>query len=182
MSERVRIGSCANPAEATLMRSFFDAHGVPIAINGEQHASMLGGLGGGFISLDISVAADDAERARELLADFRKAAVDEQQQDEEDDDDGDELSLRLERRKRIGIAILLSCFVSFGTAHLSAGAYKRALALAVFEILAIRELVVHGPFPGALMLFAAIICDAVGAVSVISANFARRIPRAKVRK
>jgi Putative prokaryotic signal transducing protein len=182
MSERVRIGSCANPAEATLLRSFFDAHGVPIAINGEQHASMLGGLGGGFISLDISVSAEDAERASELLADFRKAAVDEQPQDEEDDDGGDELSLRLERRKRIGIAILLSCFVSFGTAHLSAGAYKRALALAVFEILAIRELVVHGPFPGALMLFAAIIYDAVGAVSVISNNFARRIPRAHVRK
>jgi hypothetical protein len=183
MSERVRIGSCANPAEATLLRSFFDAHGVPIAINGEQHASMLGGLGGGFISLDISVSAEDAERASELLADFRKAAVDEQQHEADDDDDGsDELSLRLERRKRIGIAILLSCFVSFGTAHLSAGAYKRALALAVFEILAIRELVVHGPFPGALMLFAAIIYDAVGAVSVISANFARRIPRAHVRK
>ncbi|HEY3805641.1 MAG TPA: DUF2007 domain-containing protein [Kofleriaceae bacterium] len=183
MSERVRIGSCANPAEATLLRSFFDAHEVPIAISGEQHASMLGGLGGGFISLDISVATEDVERASELLADFRNAKVDQpDDEDEAADDEVDDLSLRLERRKRIGIAIMLAVFVSFGTAHLSAGAYKRALALAVLEVLAIRELVVHGPWPGAPMLFAAMIYDVVGAIAVIRANFARRLPRATLRK
>jgi hypothetical protein len=181
MGDRVRIGRCANPAEATLLRSFFDAHGIPVVINGEQHAGMLGGLGGSFISLDIQVAAEDGERASELLAEFQRTNEAEAVE-EDDDDEPDDLSFRLERRKRIGIAIMLAVFVSFGTAHLSAGAYKRAFALALLEILAIRELVVHGPWPGAAMLVGAILFDVIGAIHTIQKNFAQRIPSAKLRK
>jgi hypothetical protein len=181
MGDRVRIGRCANPAEATLLRSFFDAHGIPVVINGEQHAGMLGGLGGSFISLDIQVAAEDGERASELLAEFQRTNEAEAVE-EEDDDEPDDLSFRLERRKRIGIAIMLAVFVSFGTAHLSAGAYKRAFALALLEILAIRELVVHGPWPGAAMLVGGILYDVIGAIHTIQKNFAQRIPPATVRK
>jgi hypothetical protein len=181
MGDRVRIGRCANPAEATLLRSFFDAHGIPVVINGEQHAGMLGGLGGSFISLDIQVAAEDGERASELLAEFQRTNEAEAVE-EDDDDEPDDLSFRLERRKRIGIAIMLAVFVSFGTAHLSAGAYKRAFALALLEILAIRELVVHGPWPGAAMLVGGILYDVIGAIHTIQKNFAQRIPPATVRK
>jgi hypothetical protein len=71
MSQRVRIGSCANPADAALVRSMFDAHGISAIVGGEHHAGLLGGFGGGFISLDIFVTSDDAEEASALLADLR---------------------------------------------------------------------------------------------------------------
>ena len=142
---------------------------------------MLGGLGGSFISLDIQVAAEDGERASELLAEFQRTNEAEAVE-EDDDDEPDDLSFRLERRKRIGIAIMLAVFVSFGTAHLSAGAYKRAFALALLEILAIRELVVHGPWPGAAMLVGAILFDVIDAIRTIQKNFAQRIPHATLRK
>lgn len=180
MSDRVRIGCCANPAEATLLRAFFDAHDVSVTINGEQHAAMLGGLGGAFLSLEIAVDGADAEKARELLAEFRGAAP---AMDEEDDEDEvDDLSFKLERRKRIAIAIMLACFITFGTGHLSAGAFKRAFALAVFEMLAIREVIVHGAWPGAAMCVAAVLLDMLGSVHVIRARFAHRIPPATLRK
>jgi hypothetical protein len=181
MGERVRIGQAANPAEATLLRSLFDAHGVAVAINGEQHAAMLGGLGGGFISLDITVDAADAERARDLLAEFQAAAP--QATDEDEDDDGDDVALRLERRKRIGIALMLSVFITFGTAHLSAGAYKRALAIALAEIWLIREMVVHPGDKLYVALFVAtLLFDLIDAIRIINQTFARRLPVATVRR
>lgn len=179
MSERVRIGQAANPAEATMLRSLFDAHDIAVAINGEQHAAMLGGLGGGFISLDISVDAADAERARELLVEFQSSA----QPEIDEDDDGEDVSIRLERRKRIGIAVMLSVFITFGTAHLSAGAYKRALAIAVAEIVLIRALVMHPGDKLYVALFVAtLLFDLIDAVRIINRNFAQRIPKATIRK
>ncbi|HEX4453805.1 MAG TPA: DUF2007 domain-containing protein [Kofleriaceae bacterium] len=182
MGERVRIGQAANPAEATLLRSLFDAHGVAVAINGEQHAAMLGGLGGGFISLDITVDAADAERARDLLAEFQTAAP-QDDNDDENDDDGDDVALRLERRKRIGIALMLSVFITFGTAHLSAGAYKRALAIALAEVWLIRQMVVHPGDKLFVALFVAtLLFDLIDAIRIINQTFARRIPTATIRK
>jgi Putative prokaryotic signal transducing protein len=179
MGERVRIGQAANPAEATLLRSLFDAHGVAVAINGEQHAAMLGGLGGGFISLDITVDAADAERARDLLAEFQSST----DPVEDEDDDGEDVSIKLERRKRIGIALMLSVFITFGTAHLSAGAYKRALAIAIGEIWLIRQMVVHPGNKLYVALFVAMLLfDLIDAIRIINRNFAQRIPVATVRK
>jgi Putative prokaryotic signal transducing protein len=179
MSERVRIGQAANPAEAALLRSLFDAHGIAVAINGEQHAAMLGGLGGGFISLDISVDSADAERARELLVEFQSSAA----PDEDEDDDGEDVSIRLERRKRIGIAVMLSVFITFGTAHLSAGAYKRALAIALGEIWLIRQMVVHPGNKLYVALFVAMLLfDLIDAIRIINRTFAQRIPVATIRK
>ncbi len=183
MGERVRIGQAANPAEATLLRSLFDAHGVAVAINGEQHAAMLGGLGGGFISLDITVDAADAERARDLLAELQTAAPQETEEDDDDDDDGDDVALKLERRKRIGIALMLSVFITFGTAHLSAGAYKRALAIALAEVWMIRLMVVHPGDKLYVALFVAtLLFDLIDAIRIINQTFARRIPTATVRR
>jgi hypothetical protein len=70
MKNRVRIGTCSGPAEASFVRSVFDAHGLPVVINGEMHAYTMGGLGG-FVRLDILVDADDAEDAIALLGDIR---------------------------------------------------------------------------------------------------------------
>jgi hypothetical protein len=74
MNKRVRIGTCAGPAEAALVRSVFDAHGVQLLIGAEHHAAMLGGLGGAFVRLDLFVDADDAKEAAALLADLRSGA------------------------------------------------------------------------------------------------------------
>lgn len=70
MKNRVRIGTCSGPAEAAFVRSVFDAHDLPVVINGEMHASAMGGLGG-FIRLDIIVDSEDAEDAVALLGDIR---------------------------------------------------------------------------------------------------------------
>ena len=70
MKNRVKIGTCSGPAEAAFVRSVFDAHELPVVINGEMHASAMGGLGG-FIQLDIFVDEDDAEDAVALLRDIR---------------------------------------------------------------------------------------------------------------
>lgn len=67
---RVKIGTCSGPAEAAFVRSVFDAHGVPVVINGEMHAAVMGGLGG-FVGLEIYVDAEDAEDAAGLLRDIR---------------------------------------------------------------------------------------------------------------
>src|SRR5262245_39573718 len=70
MKNRVRIGTCSGPAEAAFVRSVFDAHELPVIINGEMHASTMGGLAG-FVRLDILVSEDDAEEAAALLHDIR---------------------------------------------------------------------------------------------------------------
>jgi len=70
MNHRVRIGTCSGPAEVAFVRSVFDAHALPVVINGEMHASTMGGLGG-FVQLDILVDAEDAEDAVALLRDIR---------------------------------------------------------------------------------------------------------------
>lgn len=182
MGDRVRIGACANPAEATLLRSLFAAHDIPVAIGGEEHASMMGGLGS-FITLDISVAAEDAERASELLADFKSSApVADDGDDEEDDEDyKDDIGNRLERRKRIGVAIALAFMITLGTAHLSAGALKRALALAAIEIYGFTLLAHRGPWPSAALIGGAILYDAIGSVMILRKRFSRQLPAARVR-
>jgi hypothetical protein len=70
MKNRAKIGTCSGPAEAAFVRSVFDAHQLPVVINGEMHASAMGGLGG-FIRLDILVDREDAEDAAALLRDIR---------------------------------------------------------------------------------------------------------------
>jgi hypothetical protein len=73
MKNRVKIGTCSGPAEAAFVRSVFDAHELPVVINGEMHAQTMGGLGG-FVRLDILVDREDADDASALLADIRAGA------------------------------------------------------------------------------------------------------------
>jgi hypothetical protein len=70
MKNRACIGTCSGPAEAAFVRSVFEAHEIPVVINGEMHASAMGGLGG-FVRLDILVDSEDAEDAVALLNDIR---------------------------------------------------------------------------------------------------------------
>ncbi len=110
---RVRIGTCAGPADAALVKAAFDAHRIPVLINAEQHASMLAGLGGALVPLHIFVDDTVAEDAAALLADLRAqdhdAATDEDREADAEIDrelaaDGEE---RTARRRRHGVALLL---------------------------------------------------------------------------
>ncbi|HET7499489.1 MAG TPA: DUF2007 domain-containing protein [Kofleriaceae bacterium] len=84
---RVRIGTCSGPADAALLRSMFSAHGIPVVIGAENHASMLGGLGGAFLSLDIWVDEADREEAEALLHELHEQAATPEGDDEDDGDD-----------------------------------------------------------------------------------------------
>jgi hypothetical protein len=183
VSGRVRIGTCADPADAALIRSVFAARGLGVVIGAEHHASLLGPIGGAFLSLDIWVASEDAEEAIALLRDLREggpAAGNEVDGDgdgdadasrpdadgEADDDDDDldhERKVRTEQRRRAGLAILLGCFITFGTAHMVTGAWARGVVLATLEVVGIRYLVL-GQKLGTAIILAAVITDLIGAL------------------
>lgn len=195
MKNRVRIGTCSGPAEAAFVRSVFDAHGLPVVINGEMHAGALGGLGG-FVRLDILVAGEDAEEARELLRDIRAGdhalaegaePVAEADGDAHADAHGvwdaapvsAEPSARAEatpvppvfapttgydtRRRRTGVALLLTVMPGFGTAHMSTGAWGRGIALALINAAGIGMLASDVRVAG-WILFGARLADMFGAL------------------
>ncbi|MGH9885401.1 MAG: putative signal transducing protein [bacterium] len=211
MSRRVRIGTCAGPADAALVRAMFSARGIPVVVGAEHHSSMLGGLGGGFLSLDIWVAEEDSEEATALLRDVREP-VGELADDElaldgdapapdgdetsfstsqadaaaalapasSDDDAQDGFHLFIERRRRTGIALLLGCCITFGTAHMFTRAWLRGLALAGLELLGILKLAA-GERVGTLAIVGAVAVDIIGAVWRVWTQDRPALPEARLR-
>lgn len=191
MSGRVRIGTCADPADAALVRSVFAARGIAVVIGAEHHASLLGPIGGAFLSLDIWVASEDAEEAIALLRDLREggpaageevdgAPPDADAEAEDDDDDLEhERRVRTEQRRRAGLAILLGCFITFGTAHMVTGAWARGLVLATLEVVGIRYLVLGQKF-GTAIILAAVITDLIGALWLLRRR--RTLPIARIHR
>jgi putative signal transducing protein len=190
VSGRVRIGTCADPADAALVRSVFAARGIAVVIGAEHHASLLGPIGGAFLSLDIWVASEDAEEAIALLRDLREggpAAGEEvdgapPDADAEADDDGElehERKVRTEQRRRAGLAILLGCFITFGTAHMVTGAWARGLVLATLEVVGIRYLVLGEKF-GTAIILAAVTTDLIGALWRLRRR--RTLPTARIHR
>lgn len=192
MKNRVRIGTCSGPAEAAFVRSVFDAHDLPVVINGEMHASAMGGLGG-FIRLDILVDSEDAEDAAALLSDIRAGdhavaegdeSLDGPEGDERADADGvwnakqhteaSEVSLAGPaaaptsgfdtRRRRTGGVLLLSVLPGFGAAHMATGAWGRGAMIAALNVVGIAY-AVNGDFTlGGWLLFGARFADMFGAL------------------
>jgi Putative prokaryotic signal transducing protein len=192
VSGRVRIGTCANPADAAFVRSMFAARGIAVVIAAEHHASLLGAIGSGFLSLDIWVAAEDAEDAAALLRDLREsdagdAAADAAGAPDGDPadacDDGDDFDVQAytERRRRTGLAILLACFVTFGTGHMVTGAWLRGVLLAAIETLGIR-LLVHGNRIGSALIVATVAADLIGALWRLRAASPPPLPVARIRR
>jgi hypothetical protein len=187
---RVKIGTCAGPADAALVRAMFAAHDLPVVIGGEQHASMMGGLAGAFVSLDILVDDADADEATALLEDLRRSEPAEPDADDSDDDDDDldarpepagmlSIEARVDRRRRTGIALLLGFCVTFGTAHMFTRAWLRGVLLGGLEIFAFTRLM-RAPLEGALLCAAAILTDAIGAVVRVRRAPAPGLPRARL--
>ena len=71
----VVIFSAQGEPEETQVRSFLAAHGIPTSTHGEAlrktHGLTLNGLG----QVDILVASEDADAARELLADAERGEL-----------------------------------------------------------------------------------------------------------
>jgi hypothetical protein len=190
---RVRIGTCSGPSDAALVRAMLSAHGIDSVVGGEHHANLLGGLGGGLIALDITVAEDDAEQAVGLLREYREGSLDDadepdepEEHDEpapgsdEDDPAGDSgPDLRFERRKRVGAALLLAVCISFGTAHMYARAWAWGFALAAVEIFAFSWMVKSSNY-GGLLLLGCVLTDAIGAVRRIHRTVRVQLPTARV--
>lgn len=190
MSGRVRIGTCANPADAAFVRSMFAARGIAVVIAAEHHASLLGAIGSGFLSLDIWVAAEDAEEAAALLRDLRESdagaaatdcASDGDPADGCDTDDDFDVQAYTERRRRTGLAILLACFVTFGTGHMVTGAWLRGVVLAAIETIGIR-LLVHGNRIGSALIVATVAADLIGALWRLRAASPPPLPVARIRR
>lgn len=193
MSGRVRIGTCANPADAAFVRSMFTARGIDVVIAAEHHASLLGAIGSSFLSLDIWVDTADAEEATALLCDLRESDVSTEAADDDADDDAEPdaaldpdddvsyLRARTEQRQRTGLAILLACFITFGTGHMVTGAWLRGILLAAFETVGIRILV-RGDRAGALIIVAAIAVDLIGALWRLREMYRVSLPTARLRR
>jgi hypothetical protein len=164
----------------------FDAHGIHVVIGAEQHAGMLGGLGGAFVSLDIWVDADDAEEAAELLQAMRDSEPEPLESEEAGEDDAadapDDLAIeaRVDRRRRTGIALLLSCCITFGTGHMFSRAWLRGLMLAGLEIFAFSLIGhYHTRVQGAILFAAVVLTDMIGSIVRVR-RAAPRIPRARI--
>ena len=190
----------------------FSARGIPVVVGAEHHSSMLGGLGGGFLSLDIWVAEEDSEEATALLRDVREPAASHDGGLADDDlvadpaPDGDETSFStsqadaatalapassaddtqagfhrfIERRRRTGIALLLGCCITFGTAHMFTRAWLRGLALAGLELLGILKLAA-GERIGTLAIVGAVTVDIIGAVWRVWTQDRPALPEARLR-
>jgi putative signal transducing protein len=128
--DRVRIGTCNSPAEAALVRAAFLAHDIPVLINAEHHASMLGGLAGAFLPLHVFVDARDAEEADELFRDLRDhdradqlaeeadALPPDELEDAEAESEAEALHAAIaDRRRRIGLLLLIGLAMAFSTPY-----------------------------------------------------------------
>ncbi|WP_275899157.1 DUF2007 domain-containing protein [Pyxidicoccus caerfyrddinensis] len=65
-SNLVVFKSCGDSAEAAMLRTLLEAHGISCVVQGEQHRAMLGVMGG-YIEVNVLVASADLERAQALL-------------------------------------------------------------------------------------------------------------------
>ena len=181
---RVRIGVCHGAADAALVRSVFDAHDIPVVIGAENHANVMGGLGDGFLTMDISVDDSHAEEAAELLREIRSSEPSEsaayEAEDQVDQDEAVWVEQRIDRRRKTGIVLLLACCVTFGTAHMYTRAWLRGIALLGIELVAIRYLAAK-PVIGAVIFAAVVVSDLVGALLRVRTP-ATALPAARVQR
>ena len=208
------------------------ARGISVVVGAENHSSMLGGLGGGFLSLDIWVAEEDSDEAAALLRDLREPGLsgagfhddddlddadrrdpdicrdadDRRDPDDRRDDadrcdaDGrrgaddpddalarsvrvasDAFHLQIDRRRRTGIALLLGCCITFGTAHMFTRAWLRGIALGALELVGILQ-VAAGHRAGTIAIVGAVAADVIGAVWRVWATPQSVLPEARLHR
>ena len=142
--ELVFIGELAVDGEAEVISSLFEAHGLPLTIQGRQHRRMLGVLGGGYIHMRLLVPTEHVEQGRALLEAYYQSKAQESVEGslESEEVEGEEGEKPYTPRRRwfthnskhVGIALLLSAFFGFGTASLYAGALVPAALFGGFQL------------------------------------------------
>jgi hypothetical protein len=93
----------------------------------------------------------------------------------------DAFHLQIDRRRRTGIALLLGCCITFGTAHMFARAWLRGAALAAVELIGIVQ-VAAGHRGGTMAIVGAVAVDVIGAVWRIWSAQPSPIPEARLRR
>jgi hypothetical protein len=188
----VRVATCHDPAEAMMIRSVLEAHGIDAMIPGEGAPSVATAAVG--FRTHVFVDREDAEEAAALINELREGGTHEADgADSADDDDGEDgddehalatsdVAVAVDRRKRLGATVLLALVISFGTAHMSTGAWKRGFALAALEIVGVRHLAAGHRWALALVL-GAVLVDLVGAIIRVRKRVApSNLPTARVRR
>lgn len=176
------VADCHDPAEATVIRTILSMHGIDAVI--PEGASSAGVAAVGFIT-HVFVRSSRADEARELIAELRSsepAAL----EDEGDDADGDEgagaadVAGTVDRRKKVGAAVLFAVLIQWGTGHISTGAWMRGFACALLQFYALR-LLWRGDRLGVGLWVAAVALDVIGSVLRAARARATPLPRAQVR-
>lgn len=180
----MRVATCSNTAEAAMVRAILDAHDIDVMIAGEHNASMLVGLAGSYVALDVYVDGRDAERAAELIRSLREGAdPSELPAGSDDGDDEVDPQSALDTRRRTGVVVVLALCITFGTAHLYTRAWMRGITLAAIELVGIGQIGDNRPL-GASMIIGAIVLDLVGALIRARRGAVPRrasLPRARLR-
>lgn len=164
----VCIGEARNSVEASLIKTFLNDNGIFCYIQGEGHRSQLGVIGQ-YIALNVHVKSDQAKEASVLLNqifDQRSKTLEER----DNPVSSDIVDEHAPRKKRIGVVLLLTFCVTFGTAHLYVGAFGRFLCLACFETIGVFLIlgkVEKGISVGIILIICAVVLDCVGAVTII---------------
>lgn len=132
--EWVKIGYLQD-ADAELVASLFESQGIPALIQGRNHRRMLGFIGG-YIELRLLVPAAQEEEGQALLNDYFSRRNEEFTTDSEMiEKERTRLLLFSRTSQRLGIALLLSAFLGFGLASLSAGAWWIGIPLGIIQLL-----------------------------------------------
>lgn len=139
-SELTFVTELSMDYEAPLVTSILEAHQIPHIIQGLSHRGMVGVLGGGIVPLRLLVPKNHAEKAHELMQEYRMQMAQslEDSEDLSDDESSDYVPRRrlfTDRGRRAGISLLLGAFIGFGTASLYARLYLLALPIMVLHIL-----------------------------------------------
>lgn len=183
--QKVRVATCRDQGEAALIRALLGGHGIHVHIASEHHAAMFGVVAGGLTPMHVWVDGEDAEPAAELIRAMREDVVEpdadfEDALDDELDgelDDAADPRRAMERRRRTGVALLLSCVVTFGTGHLYAGALPRAIALCALEMFGWSQVATTPPL-GLALVVGAVVLDAIGSTMLVRRD--TTLPRARV--
>ena len=77
------------------------------------------------------------------------------------------LSSRLNYRRRVAIGALVSCCITFGTGHMVAGAWLRAMLLAGAEIMGLKYLAAGDKIIGTALTLGAIAFDLVSSQIIL---------------
>src|SRR5687768_11700428 len=107
----VMVADCHDPAEATVIRTILSMHGIDAVI--PEGASSAGVAAVGFVT-HVFVPRSRADEARELIAELRS---NEASEEDDDDDTCDEVAGAVDRRKKVGAAVLFAVLIQWGTGH-----------------------------------------------------------------